>query len=214
MNQSSGLVMETLKELSQVLVPKTQRGKQTLEKILLAAEVEFGEKGFHDGSITGIAFRAGIAQGTFYLYFKCKEDVLRELVLYINRTIRALLSESVINIDDRLEAERVGLRTFLNYIQEHPHLYRILQESQFVDPEVHKAYYMSFAQGYQQALGLAVEQESIRDGQLENWSWAIMGMMHFIGQRFIVWGEENTSDNSLDDVVGSIIDLLKNGLKR
>ncbi|MBU2863402.1 TetR/AcrR family transcriptional regulator [Reinekea forsetii] len=206
--------MESLKELSQVLVPKTQRGKLTLEKILNAAEVEFGEKGFHEGSITGIAYRAGIAQGTFYLYFKCKEDVLRELVLYINRTIRSLLSESVIHIEDRLEAERVGLRTFLNYIQEHPHLYRILQESQFVDPEVYKAYYMSFAQGYQEALGVAVEKETIRKGQLESWSWAIMGMMHFIGQRYIVWGGTHSSEDTLDEVVDSIIDLLKNGLKK
>ncbi|MFQ3231736.1 MAG: AcrR family transcriptional regulator [Reinekea sp.] len=214
MNQSSGLAMESLKNLSQVLAPKTKRGEQTLEKILNAAEIEFGEKGFHEGSITGIAYRAGIAQGTFYLYFKCKEDVLRELVLYINRTIRSLLSESVINVEDRIEAERIGLRTFLTYIRKHPHLYRILQESQFVDPEVHKAYYMSFSEGYQQALKQAVDQESIRDGQLENWSWAIMGMMHFIGQRYIVWGDQAFTDESLDAVVDSIIDLLKFGLKR
>jgi hypothetical protein len=84
-----------------------------------------------------------------------------------------------------------------------------LQESQFVDPEVHKAYYLSFAEGYQYALRQAVDAESIRDGDLETWSWSIMGTMHFIGQRFIVW----ESEKSVDDVVDSVIDLLKNGLK-
>lgn len=201
--------MNTLAQLSQVSVPKTKRGQQTLEKILQAAEAEFGAKGFHDGSISGIAHRAGIGQGTFYLYFRCKEDVLRELVLYINRTIRALLSKAIIDVSDRIEAERIGLRTFLLYIKEHPSLYRVLQESQFVDPEVHRAYYDSFSEGYQQALDDAQERGGIRAGNNEYWSWSIMGMMHFIGQRFVIW----ESDRDIDDIVDSVIDLLSNGLK-
>ena len=202
--------MEALSKLSLVSPPKTKRGQQTLEKILQAAEQEFGEKGFHEGSISGIAMRAGIGQGTFYLYFKCKEDVLRELVLYINRNIRSLLSNAIVDLSDRIEAERVGLRTFLEYIKEHPSLYRILQESQFVDPEIHHAYYQSFAEGYQQALRQAVADEEIRNGHIESWAWSIMGMMHFIGQRFVVWEPER----DIDEIVEGAIDLLKNGMKR
>ncbi|EAR09717.1 TetR/AcrR family transcriptional regulator [Reinekea blandensis] len=201
--------MDSIAKLSQVAAPKTRRGQATLEKILLAAESEFAEKGFHDGSISGIAHRAGIGQGTFYLYFKCKEDVLRELVLFINRSLRALLSEAIIDVSDRIDAERIGLRTFLEYIQAHPGLYRILQESQFVDPEVYRAYYESFAQGYNDALMAAQQRGGIRDGDTEAWTWSMMGMMHFIGQRFVVWDTERT----LDDIVDSTIDLLSHGLK-
>lgn len=201
--------MTSLTKLSQVAIPKTKRGQVTLEKILTAAEAEFAEKGFHDGSISGIAHRAGIGQGTFYLYFKCKEDVLRELVLFINRTIRARLSDAIIDVSDRIEAERIGLHTFLAYIQEHPGLYRILQESQFVDPEVYRAYYESFAEGYQEALLTAQQNGGIRYGDLDTWTWSMMGMMHFIGQRFVVWD----SERDLEDIVSNAIDLLSNGLK-
>jgi len=200
--------METIVSLSQVTAPKTKRGEATLEKILMAAELEFGDKGFYDGSISGIASRAGIGQGTFYLYFKCKEDVLRELVLYFNRTIRKHLSEQVINATNRLDAERLGLTAFLTYIQEHPNLYRILQQSQFVDPEVHKAYYMSFADGYKLALEKAFENSDIRAGEFEAWSWSIMGTMHFIGQRYVIWD----SSKPIDEVVDSVIDMLTHGL--
>lgn len=53
--------------------PKTRRGKKTLDKILAAAEEVFGEKGYYEASVTEIAQRAGIATGTFYLYFEEKK---------------------------------------------------------------------------------------------------------------------------------------------
>jgi AcrR family transcriptional regulator len=47
--------------------------------ILKAAAAAFGKKGFHAVTVSDIAERAGIAHGTFYLYFKDKKDVYREL---------------------------------------------------------------------------------------------------------------------------------------
>ena len=47
--------------------------------ILKAAAAAFGAKGFHAVTVKDIAERAGIAHGTFYLYFKDKKDVYREL---------------------------------------------------------------------------------------------------------------------------------------
>lgn len=191
------------------LTPKTARGARTLEKILKAAEAEFGERGFHDGSIVGITRRAGIGQGTFYLYFKTKEAVLRELVLFTSRQLRHHLSEQVMDVQDRLEAERVGFRAFLAYIRTHPNLYRIVQESQFVDAEAHRAYYEAFAEGYIDALSRAGDQGQIRTGDYRVWAWSIMGMMHFVGQRYLLWQE----DRELDAVVDAVTDLLTRGLE-
>ncbi len=47
--------------------------------ILNAAAAAFGARGFHAVTVKDIAGRAGIAHGTFYLYFKDKKDVYREL---------------------------------------------------------------------------------------------------------------------------------------
>ncbi|MGK2926453.1 MAG: TetR/AcrR family transcriptional regulator, partial [Lysobacterales bacterium] len=43
--------------------PKTTRGQRTREKLLRAAEAEFGEKGFHTVGINDITRRAGVALG-------------------------------------------------------------------------------------------------------------------------------------------------------
>lgn len=47
--------------------------------ILEAAAAVFGAKGFHAATVKDIADRAGIAHGTFYLYFTDKKDVYVEL---------------------------------------------------------------------------------------------------------------------------------------
>ena len=45
-------------------------------RILAAAIQTFGRRGFHEARIAEIAGAAGVAEGTVYLYFKNKEDLL------------------------------------------------------------------------------------------------------------------------------------------
>jgi AcrR family transcriptional regulator len=60
--------------------------------ILEAAAAEFGAKGFHSVTVKDIAARAGIAHGTFYLYFKDKKDVYRE----ISRQLRSQIFDVIL----------------------------------------------------------------------------------------------------------------------
>lgn len=50
------------------------------QQILGCARDVFSEKGYHGASIADIIARAGVARGTFYLYFKSKRDVFDELL--------------------------------------------------------------------------------------------------------------------------------------
>ncbi len=60
--------------------PTTARGEATRQKLLDAAEAELGQSGFARASVASIVRRAGVAQGTFYLYFPSKEDLLYAIV--------------------------------------------------------------------------------------------------------------------------------------
>src|SRR5919199_2262443 len=48
-------------------------------RILDAAVKVFAERGFHSATVAEIARAAGVADGTIYLYFKSKDDLLLEL---------------------------------------------------------------------------------------------------------------------------------------
>ncbi|MCW4572918.1 transcriptional regulator, TetR family [Venenivibrio stagnispumantis] len=59
----------------------------TKEKLLISAKKIFSEKGYHDTKVSDIVEDAGVAQGTFYIYFKSKEDIFKELIFSINEKI-------------------------------------------------------------------------------------------------------------------------------
>ena len=54
-------------------LPATSRGQRTRNKLLDAAEQVFGEQGYEKASIVEITRTAGVAQGTFYVYFESKK---------------------------------------------------------------------------------------------------------------------------------------------
>jgi AcrR family transcriptional regulator len=168
-------------------VPKTRRGERTRQKILDAAQREIGRKGFADASISTITAEAAVGQGTFYLYFRSKEDVLRELVLRMGRRLRRHLTLAIAGAPNRLEAERRGLRAFLEFVRANTDLYRVVAESQFVDPAVFQRYYQDFAASYRDGLRAAEKRGEISKGDAEVRAWALMGISDMVGRRFALW---------------------------
>lgn len=61
-------------------LPRTARGRQTRERLLTAARTVFENKGFPDTRVADICAEAGLAHGTFYIYFPTKDDVFYALV--------------------------------------------------------------------------------------------------------------------------------------
>ena len=89
-----------------------KRGLATRRRLLDAAERIFGEIGFYDASIVKITEAAGVAQGTFYLYFSSKQEIFEELVRDLNARVRHAMQESAAQGRDRIEAERLGFRGY------------------------------------------------------------------------------------------------------
>jgi AcrR family transcriptional regulator len=66
-------------EQSEVVSMATKSPGKTREKIVTAAMELFARKGFDKTTVDEIVARAGVAKGTFYLYFKSKDDLIKEL---------------------------------------------------------------------------------------------------------------------------------------
>ena len=63
----------------------TKEPQVRIAEILNMAEILFYAKGYHETQISDIVKAIGVAQGTFYYYFKSKEEILEAL---INRQIQ------------------------------------------------------------------------------------------------------------------------------
>ena len=186
--------------------PRTERGRKTLRAILDAAAAEFGEKGFHDGSVSAITRRAGVALGSFYTYFDSKDAVFRALVSDMSDRVREHVAPAILAADDQIAAERAGLAEFIGFVRAHKEIYRIIDEAEFVDPASFRAHYANTAERIAARLKAAAARGEVRADVSEVHAWAIMGMNVFLGLRYGVWAE--------DDDAGAIADTIAAMLAR
>jgi AcrR family transcriptional regulator len=171
--------------------PRTARGERTLRKILDAAREEFGQRGFAESSIVGITQRAGVALGTFYTYFDSKEALFQALVRDMSAQVRDTVGPVLGEGADALDSERRALEAFLRFARDHRDIYRIIDESEFVQPTVYREHYETTATRIAARLKAAREKGEIdsgfSDGDLDVLGWAMMGANVFLGLRFAVW---------------------------
>ncbi len=191
--------------------PRTERGRRTLRKLLDAAAVEFGEKGFHEASVSSITRRAGVALGSFYTYFDSKDALFRALVADMSEMVKSSARSAISEGMGALEIERAGLFAFLSFATEHKEVYRIIDEAEFVDPASYRDHYETIAARFVERLQAGAAKGEFRDGLGEIEAWAMMGMNVFAGLRFAVWGKQ---DRSPEEVAATVNRLLAEGLLR
>ena len=179
-------------------IPRTARGRATQRKLLDAAAIEFGEKGFHEASISSITGRAGTALGSFYTYFESKEALFRALVRDMSAQVGGAAATAMATETGPLERERAALAGFLDFVRTHKEVYRIIDEAEFVDPEIYRAHYETTARRMTSRLTEAAKAGAVRGDVDEFHAWAIMGMNVFLGLRYAVWGDEMTTQEIAD----------------
>ncbi len=87
----------------------------TRERILEAGKRVIFKRGFHRSRVSDITSEAGVAHGTFYLYFKTKEDLLLDLLRSVREEILSLMERGTDLLSEgRTEEakEHLFLRTF------------------------------------------------------------------------------------------------------
>lgn len=206
----SDLAAERGTEATVDKTPRTERGRRTLRTILDAAAIEFGTRGFHDTSIVAITQRAGVALGSFYTYFDSKEALFQALVRDMSAQVGIVGANAIADAKDILDGERAVLAAFTAFAREHRELYRIIDESEFVDPASYRAHYENAAARIGARLGDGVQRGELRSDVGEVEAWAIMGMNVFLGLRYGVM----TDDADLNAVAEAANALLRRGLAR
>src|SRR4051812_37501395 len=69
------------------------RGSDRRSQLLDAARTVFSKKGYDDATVSEIVGRAGVAQGTFYLYFPGKEALAGAFAELVSERLAEVASE-------------------------------------------------------------------------------------------------------------------------
>jgi len=96
------------------------------ERILDAAELIFAQHGFFAAKVAQIAREAGVADGTIYLYFKSKDDLLISLFESRMERVNNLLRDAIATGKTPTEKLNLFIRTHLKMVHDQPNVAEVL----------------------------------------------------------------------------------------
>lgn len=99
--------------------PKPSAGDKR-ERILDAAERVFAERGFFTARVSEIARAAGVADGTIYLYFKSKDDLLISLFESRMEQVTDRMRDAMQAHDTASDKLMAFVHAHLEMVQTHP----------------------------------------------------------------------------------------------
>ena len=140
-----------------------------MEALLDLAAAEFARQGYHATSIAGICRQGGLANASFYRYFKDKRQVHDALVERVRTAFAGAVARAT-GLDDLCE----GL---FDCFEEHGSAFQVFREAEFLDEGASaSSFYDPAVAGIRTLLGVD-----------EATAWAFLGALVFVALRFGIW---------------------------
>lgn len=185
--------------------------------LLTAAVDVFAAKGYTATRVSDIVRRAGVAQGTFYLYFKSKQAIFEHLIdacfsRLLADTLGAYSLREVSRPEEVIEQTRILWRTVLQQCRADRELVSLaLREASAAGPELVarlQANYQVVIDGLAAYIEVAVARGLFRPVDPQLAGWAIVGML----ERAIHYAVFVAEQADLDHLVGDLVRLELAGL--
>ncbi len=183
-----------------------QRRAQTARALLDAAQRVLAAKGFHGATIADIARTAGVAVGTFYLYYPTKEALFTALVEDAAGRLQTDLDAVRVAVSDPIAQSRARVATFFRFAQEHRALFRIIFSDGAAVHDVVRRSQARFVDDLCDSLVHAMAHGAFRRGDAGIWAQALVGMAAYVVSW---WIEQDTV--AIEAVVASLSDLVLHG---
>ncbi|MDY0214456.1 MAG: TetR/AcrR family transcriptional regulator [Bacilli bacterium] len=192
--------------------PLTKRGQKTFDALINSAITLFHTKGYHQTTIAEIASEASVSVGTFYIYFTDKYSLYNHVLKELGHKIRAHTTKAILQSKTRREAERAGIKAFIKYIRDYPHVYTVIWQALQVDKTLFINYYTDFAARYTKGLNEAFKKGEVLETNFQTLSYALMGISNFVGLQVTMLEPNLKSDETIDHLVDNLFDTLEKGL--
>lgn len=192
---------------------RAERARDVREAIFRAAARVIGAYGYADSSVNRITELAGIAQGTFYLYFESRQALFDELLAHEGRDLLLAMRLAVKGSKSFYEVEEAGYRAFFEYMRAHPWMFRVLEEAEVAAPRAHRRYLSLMIGYYTASLKRSVASGEIRryrESELEALAHMLTAARTAVYRRYVK--SARVPARTVDMAVGTYMKLVMGGI--
>ncbi len=190
---------------------KEERRRQLLD----AAIRVFGAKGYHQTQVSDVIAEAGVARGTFYLYFKSKREIfdciMTELFRQVREQVQSLPREAV----DKIPAQLLGnIQRATDLLLDNPSLAKILfNESVGLDAELDERlqkFYGQLLDLIRRGLTQGQEMGFVREGDKQVLAMALLGSLKEIFYQYFLGTEQPSRQAITNEIYQFVIHAIAN----
>jgi len=182
--------------------------------ILKAGEEIIGKKGFSNATIEEITKKAKVGKGTFYLYFKNKEELFYSIVKEGLDALVIEIRKATEEIEGFFEKLKKGIEMYLLYHQKNYFLFKILlQEKPFLKNKNFVNFWDDFFKKWdfiKKGIKKQIEEKKIKDIQPDDFLYSLLGILHGNIHRWLVQGRKYFLVEKKD----VIYEIFVNGIRR
>ena len=194
--------------MAERVTKRQQRAAATAEQLLSAARDVFESKGYQATTVGAITEAANTAHGTFYLYFKNKEDAFARVM---GEVIGAMYQEARAPWEgDPYLALKTANRNFLEVFRQHRALWRCLHEGMHQSKAVEEMWLdlrRPFVERIARMLSRLTQDGRIRPMNTTLAAHALGSMVEWTAFTHFVLEEPSPSEFAIDDIAETLTDL-------
>ena len=185
------------------------------ESIIQAAIEVFSKKGFQAATISEIAQRAGVAEGSIYQYFKNKEDLFFSIPIEKTKEFRTQLELHLEGISGAFNKIRKFVWYFLHFFTANPEYGRLLMLEMRVSKSFVKTdTYEFLKKSVSHVLGIIAEgqEEGVirKDTDVYILRHLVLGILEHIVTRWLLKGGKYDLLEHHQEVSQLVIDAMRN----
>lgn len=191
------------------------KSSQTRERILAAAFEVAGEVGLHRVAVAAIADRAGVAVGNLHYHFGSRDDLLRELMTWVQLELLGVVENAIADVPGYLAAEEASIRAYLAFVHRNPAYVRLAEEVRLHQPELYRegieTWLRLIREGLEEA-GRAGEFRPMDQDEIASVAHFILGARYFLDQ--MIEGVDGRPYPGDEAVIAGYMTFVRNALMK
>lgn len=197
------------------LQAREARAARTREQLMMSAALVVGEFGYRDASVQRITAAAGVAQGTFYLYFASRQALFDELLPHFGLQMLDHVRARAAGAQGFFEIEEIGVRAVFEYLTEHTWFWRVLNEAEVEAPQAWDRHHEEVTRRYMKFLKRARadgELAAYAESQLDTLAQLLVAARDYIYRSRLI--RHRPGEKIPDSVVRTYRQFIEHGLGR